>query len=179
MNALRNLFTTRTLSALRQNGQNALINITQPTDAAQNNGQNSTTSLTGIVKTEKRGPNQPLLIPKSILDATKFNGKQFGPAPQNGSISPTTLKRFRSMERKVELVYRCKLCNTRNSKLVTEAAYSRGVVILQCDGCAVNHLIIDNLGWFANTKGKSFDEVLAENSDVVKVIKVNQHGELI
>ncbi|KNC26238.1 hypothetical protein FF38_08929, partial [Lucilia cuprina] len=57
----------------------------------------------------------------------------------------------------------------------SEAAYTSGVVILQCDGCSVNHLIIDNLGWFANTKGKTFDEVLAENSDSVKVIKVNEN----
>ncbi|XP_065363066.1 uncharacterized protein LOC135956479 [Calliphora vicina] len=176
MNTLRNIFTSRTLNYLRQNGQNALINITQPVDNATNaaplnpNGTNN--------KSENR-PKEPLIIPKSILDATIFTGKKFPAKTSTGSISPTTLRNVRRMSRKVDIVYRCKLCNTRNVKQVSEAAYTSGVVILQCDGCSVNHLIIDNLGWFANTKGKTFDEVLAENSDSVKVIKVNENGELI
>ncbi|XP_037818490.1 uncharacterized protein LOC119608235 [Lucilia sericata] len=176
MNTLRNIFTSRTINYLRQNGQNALINITQPVDNATNAAplnQNGTNN-----KSEKR-PKEPLLIPRTILDATVFTGKKFPTKSSTGSISPTTLKNYRRMTRKVDIVYRCKLCNTRNIKQVSEAAYTSGVVILQCDGCSVNHLIIDNLGWFANTKGKTFDEVLAENSDSVKVIKVNENGELI
>ncbi|XP_023298769.2 uncharacterized protein LOC111681247 [Lucilia cuprina] len=176
MNTLRNIFTSRTINYLRQNGQNALINITQPVDNATNAAplnQNGTNN-----KSENR-PKEPLLIPKTILDATVFTGKKFPTKTSTGSISPTTLKNYRRISRKVDIVYRCKLCNTRNIKQVSEAAYTSGVVILQCDGCSVNHLIIDNLGWFANTKGKTFDEVLAENSDSVKVIKVNENGELI
>lgn len=174
MNALRNIFSSRALNYLRQNSQNALINITQPVDNA-NLGIPIITADTANGTDSKR-PKEPLLIPKSILDATVFTGKKL----QTGSISPTTLKNYRRMTRKVDIVYRCKLCNTRNMKQVSEAAYTSGIVILQCDGCSVNHLIIDNVGWFANnTKGKSFDEVLAEKSNCVKVIKVNQNGELI
>ncbi|KAM7350554.1 uncharacterized protein ACRADG_009113 [Cochliomyia hominivorax] len=176
MNTLRNIFTSRTINYLRQNGQNALINITQPVDNATNAAQLNQNGSTN--KSENR-PREPLLIPKTILDATVFTGKKFPTNSSTGSISPNTLKNYRRMSRKVDIVYRCKLCNTRNVKKVSEAAYTSGVVILQCDGCAVNHLIIDNLGWFANTKGKTLDEVLAENSDSVKVIKVNEHGELI
>lgn len=177
MNTLRNIFTSRTLNYLRQNGQNALINLTQPVDntaATPKLNTNGTENKTG------NRPTEPLIIPKSILDATIFTGKKFSNTSKStGGISPTTLKNYRRMARKVDIVYRCKLCNTRNVKQVSEVAYTSGVVILQCDGCSVNHLIIDNLGWFANTKGKTFDEVLAENSDSVKIIKVNENGDLI
>ncbi|XP_005189472.1 DNL-type zinc finger protein [Musca domestica] len=175
MNSLRNFFSSRTLNYLRQNGQNALINITQPVDNAA-----PTNPPTGaeVKKIDQNRPKEPLLIPKTILDATIFTGKKL-PACSSGSISPTTLKQYRRMSRKIDIVYRCKICNTRNSKKVSEEAYKSGVVILQCDGCSVNHLIIDNVGWFTNTKGKTFDEVLAENSNSVKVIRVNEKGELI
>lgn len=177
MNTLRNIFASRTLNYIRQNGQNALINITQPVDNATTN---TTLNSNGTNLKADNRPKEPLIIPKSILDATIFNGKKFtNTSNATGSISPTTLKNYRRMARKVDIVYRCKLCNTRNIKQVSEAAYTSGVVILQCDGCSVNHLIIDNLGWFANTKGKTFDEVLAENSDSVKIIKVNEKGDLI
>ncbi|XP_013102095.1 uncharacterized protein LOC106083552 [Stomoxys calcitrans] len=176
MNTLRNIFSSRTLNYLRQNGQNALINITQPVEnAATPNLQQADADVT---KNEQRRPKEPLLIPKTILDATVFTGKKLT-STTSGSISPTTLKNYRRMIRKVDIVYRCKLCNTRNTKQVSEQAYTSGVVILQCDGCSVNHLIIDNVGMFANTKGKSFEEVLAENSSCVKIIKVNENGDLI
>ncbi|XP_037931906.1 uncharacterized protein LOC119666693 [Teleopsis dalmanni] len=176
MNALRNIFSTRTLNLLRQNGQNALLNLTQ-----QQPVEDAATSAP-IIGNDNNTKPAPLLIPKSILDATTFTGKKFAAnGASSGSVSPTTLKNYRRMQRKVELVYRCKLCNTRNSKTVTEAAYTSGIVILQCDGCGVNHLICDNVGWFADTKskGKSFDEMLAEQGNRVKVIKVNERGELI
>ncbi|XP_061401092.1 uncharacterized protein LOC133336829 [Musca vetustissima] len=175
MNSLRNLFSSRTLNYLRQNGQNALINITQPVDTAAQTNPNTGAE---VKKIDQNRPKEPLLIPKTILDATVFTGKKL-PATSSGSISPTTLQQYRRMSRKIHIVYRCKICNTRNSKKVSEEAYTSGVVILQCDGCSINHLIIDNVGWFTNTKGKSFDEVLAENSNNVKVIRVNEKGELI
>lgn len=176
MHALRNLFSLRTLNSVRQHGQNVLFNISQPVDGAP-----AIAPIANFDEGVDKGSCQPLKIPKSILDTTTFSGKKFGQpiANSSGSISPTTLKRLRCMERKVELVYRCKLCNTRNSKLVSEAAYRSGVVILQCDGCSVNHLIADHSGWFAKTNGKSFDQVLAEKGDRVKVVKVNEKGELI
>ncbi|XP_053951232.1 DNL-type zinc finger protein-like [Anastrepha ludens] len=177
MNSLRNLFSLRTLNSIRQQGQNVLFNITQPVEGVA-------TAAPVTDRTINDGVDkicQPLKIPKSILDATTFTGKKFGESgvSSSGSISPNTLKRLRCMERKIELVYRCKLCNTRNSKQVSEAAYRTGVVILQCDGCAVNHLIADHSGWFAKTKGKSFDQVLAEKGDRIKIIKVNENGELL
>ncbi|XP_034490804.1 uncharacterized protein LOC117794306 [Drosophila innubila] len=184
MNALRNIFTSRTLNYLRQNGQNAILNATQQqpavvplpdTDADQ--------ALKDSLRTA------PLSIPRSILDACRFTAKPFDIGGNNGangakkpagSLSPTTLKRFRRMQRRMELVYLCKLCNTRNTKTISEEAYNSGVVILQCDGCAVDHLIKDNLGLFANGNGSmNVEEVLAKRHERVRIIKVNEHGELI
>ncbi|EDW51509.1 GM22572 [Drosophila sechellia] len=37
-------------------------------------------------------------------------------------------------------------------KTISEEAYYSGVGILQCDGCAVDHLIKDNLGLFTGSR---------------------------
>ncbi|EDV38443.1 uncharacterized protein Dana_GF19477 [Drosophila ananassae] len=190
MNALRNIFTSRTLNYLRQNGQNAILNATQQQ-------QTDAVPLPDAEKTLKDAKRpSPLSIPRSILDACQFTAKPFDltrsttGAQSSGSLSPTTLKRFRRMQRRMELVYRCKLCNTRNKKTISEEAYYSGVVILQCDGCAVDHLIKDNLGLFTSSDGdssissgistsKSIDQVLSDRHARVRVIKVNEHGDLI
>ncbi|EDX18015.1 DNL-type zinc finger protein [Drosophila simulans] len=191
MNALRNIFTSRTLNYLRQNGQNAILNATQQQPAVD------AVPLTNDAEQQlKSSRPAPLSIPRSILDACHFTAKQFDLGrttsgnQANGSLSPTTLKRFGRMQRRMELVYRCKLCNTRNTKTISEEAYYSGVVILQCDGCAVDHLIKDNLGLFTGSDGdssissgistsKNIDQVLADRHARVRVIKVNERGELI
>ncbi|EDV46972.1 DNL-type zinc finger protein [Drosophila erecta] len=191
MNALRNIFTSRTLNYLRQNGQNAILNATQQQQAVD-----AVPLTTDADQQLKASRPAPLSIPRSILDACHFTAKQFDLGRNtsgnqaNGSLSPTTLKRFGRMQRRMELVYRCKLCNTRNTKTISEEAYYSGVVILQCDGCAVDHLIKDNLGLFTGSDGdssissgistsKNIDQVLADRHARVRVIKVNERGELI
>ncbi|XP_016972080.1 uncharacterized protein LOC108039551 [Drosophila rhopaloa] len=191
MNALRNIFTSRTLNYLRQNGQNAILNATQQQQAVD-----AVPLSTDPDQQLKSSRPAPLSIPRSILDACQFSAKPFdlkcttSGTQKSGSVSPTTLKRFGPMQRRMELVYRCKLCNTRNTKTISEEAYYSGVVILQCDGCAVDHLIKDNLGLFTGSDGdssissgistsKNIDQVLADRHARVRVIKVNEHGELI
>ncbi|XP_001354904.1 uncharacterized protein [Drosophila pseudoobscura] len=187
MNALRNIFTSRTLNYLRQNGQNAILNATNQPAVVD-----PSLPLADADKALKDARPSPLSIPRSILDACQFTAKPFdigrssAVSQQSGSLSPTTLKRFRRMQRRMELVYRCKLCNTRNTKTISEEAYYSGVVILQCDGCAVDHLIKDNLGLFANIEGtnststgKNIDQLLSERHARVRIIKVNERGELI
>ncbi|KAH8386734.1 hypothetical protein KR093_002337 [Drosophila rubida] len=189
MNALRNIFTSRTLNYLRQNGQNAIINATQQPATVPLPDADAEQALKDALRTP------PQSIPRSILDACRFtaisaiggNAGGSGAKP-SGSLSPTTLKRFRRMQRRMELVYLCKLCNTRNTKIISEEAFNSGVVILQCDGCAVDHLIKDNLGLFANADGSSsssgssvmdIEQLLAKRNERVRIIKVNEHGELI
>ncbi|XP_017050861.1 uncharacterized protein LOC108094662 [Drosophila ficusphila] len=192
MNALRNIFASRTLHNLRQNGLNAILNNTQQQQAVDALPITNEPDLQQL----KASRPAPLSIPRSILDACHFTAKPFDLGrtasgnQSSGSLSPTTLKRFSRMQRRMELVYRCKLCNTRNTKTISEEAYYSGVVILQCDGCAVDHLIKDNLGLFTSSDGdssissgistsKNIDQVLADRHARVRIIKVNEHGELI
>lgn len=53
---------------------------------------------------------------------------------------------------KLFLAFTCKRCNARIEKHISKTAYTKGVVIVRCDGCEENHLIADNLGWFPNLK---------------------------
>lgn len=50
------------------------------------------------------------------------------------------------------IMFTCKKCDTKQSKLFTKKAYHQGVVLVRCDGCSSFHLIADNLGWFGDEK---------------------------
>lgn len=73
------------------------------------------------------------------------------------------------IEKKIQLSFTCKVCQHRNTKMMSHLAYTKGVVIVRCDGCDNNHLIADNLNWFTDMEGKrNIEDILREKGETVR-----------
>jgi len=81
------------------------------------------------------------------------------------------------LERKLKLMFTCKKCSTRTSKLISKLAYDKGVVIVRCDGCKNNHLIADNLGWFSKINSSiNIEKLMALKGETVRKIMNDADG---
>lgn len=83
------------------------------------------------------------------------------------------------MEQKMQMIYTCKVCSTRNSQTISKLAYTKGVVIVRCSGCQNNHLVADNLKWFRDNKVNIEDLLREKGEEVTKVSLGNEIVELV
>lgn len=75
------------------------------------------------------------------------------------------------LDKKMQMMYTCKVCNTRNSQTISNQAYNEGVVIVRCSGCKNNHLVADNLGWFKDKK-TNIEDILKEKGETVRRVSL-------
>ena len=77
------------------------------------------------------------------------------------------------------IAFTCTKCEFRNGKFMSKLAYTKGVVIITCEGCRNTHLIADHLGWFEDTSTTVEDILQAKGENIIKVEgKVNDYQAL-
>jgi len=105
-------------------------------------------------------------ISLSPIQRQRMYFPQLQKRPCSSSSNPQQLGEVKA--EKMQLSYTCKVCNTRNVKVISKLSYTKGVVIVKCEGCKNNHLIADNLGWWPDLQARNIEELLAERGEVVK-----------
>ena len=93
-------------------------------------------------------------------------------SPSTASSSSSSGDKPAFVNRKLELQYTCKVCETRNCHKVSRIAYNKGVVIVICKGCMSQHLISDNLGFTQQFDG-NIEEYFKEQGEE-SVSRVNE-----
>jgi len=108
-------------------------------------------------------------ISLSLIQRQRMCFPQLQKRPSSSAASSSNPQQLGEVKaEKMQLSYTCKVCNTRNVKVISKLSYTKGVVIVKCEGCKNNHLIADNLGWWPDLQARNIEELLAERGEVVK-----------
>ncbi|XP_011302804.1 DNL-type zinc finger protein-like isoform X2 [Fopius arisanus] len=119
--------------------------------------------------------------PRILLQALEREGilrkfsTQVEDSPQEvqNTEEPLVKHPIAKVQAKMRIMFTCRKCETRNSKVMTKLAYEKGVVIIKCDGCKNNHLIADNLGWFGPVEAKrNIEKIMKMQGHTVKRLQV-------
>ena len=70
------------------------------------------------------------------------------------------------------MFYTCNKCQTRAGKTFSKDSYTKGVVLIRCDGCDSLHLVADNLGWFRDTP-VNIEIIMKEKQETIKRIETS------
>jgi DNL zinc finger len=75
------------------------------------------------------------------------------------------------LDGRLNLIYTCGVCQSRNSHFISKQAYEKGVVIVTCESCENKHLIADNLDWFKDMEEKNIEQMMAKKGEMVLKVK--------
>ena len=81
--------------------------------------------------------------PPKLLGAARASSER---PESTGQADAGPVPFARVAPRKFQILFTCKICETRNSHMISRLAYQQGIVIATCPGCGSRHLLADKTG---------------------------------
>ena len=118
----------------------------------------------------------PVRVPHQLLQHLPLPASYSTCQGREDSKNSQMLGKISEKVTNMQLSFTCKVCSSRNTKIISKVAYSKGVVIVKCEGCENNHLIADNLGWWPDLEGQNnIEQIMAmkgENVDRGETVQI-------